>query len=359
MNTRVVLAYSGGLKASVAVKWLIETQNAEVVAVAIDLGQGDDLVDVRQRALAAGAVRCHVIDAREEFARDFVVPSLKAGALFEGRYPIPTALGRPLIAKTLVSIARVEDATTVAHAGTGRDHGRLTGAIHDLEPGLRVIACAEVWSFSRAELEDFAERHHFAMAGGDAQIDQNLWGRTIGRSVDDESVGLPDPTRSPEVVADGPAVLEIEFTRGVPTALNDVFMTPVELIDSLATIGAEHGVGGLNRVKARAHGRVSHVTYEAPAARLLHAAHAELQRFVAPGAVQRFTPTVAQSYADLIDRGEWFSNLRPALDAFVDHIEQNVSGVVRLTLHQGRITSAVGPPPLAWKAMASFGEVAP
>jgi argininosuccinate synthase len=334
MNTRVVLAYSGGLKASVAIPWLIETYRAEVVAVVLDLGQAEDLADVRQRAIAAGAARCHVIDARDEFARDFVVPSLKADALREGRYPSSTALGRALIAKTLVTLARIEGTKTVAHGGTGKDHFRLSGAAHGLDPSLEVIACAEAWTFADSELATVAERYHIASTGGATRVDQNLWGRT-GRSLDVDA-GAPL-----EQGPDQEAVLEIEFARGVPIALNGVSMPPAELIESLATIGAEHGVGRLSRVKARADGRVSQALYEAPAAAVLHTAHAELQRSAAPGAVQRFVPIVASAYADLIDRGEWFSNLRPALDAFVNEVQQHVTGMVRLKLFKGGVT-AVG-----------------
>jgi argininosuccinate synthase len=335
MNTRVVLAYSGGLKASVAIAWLIETYRAEVVAVVLDLGQAEDLADVRQRAIAAGAARCHVIDAREEFARDFVVPSLKADALQEGRYPASIALGRALIAKTLVTLARIEGTRLVAHAGTGKDQLRLTGAARGLDPSLKVIACAEAWTFADSELANIAERHQIPSTGSHERVDQNLWGRTTGRSMD------PDAGAPTEQGSDTAALLEIEFARGVPIALNGVPMLPAELIDSLATIGAEHGIGRLSRVKARTDGRGSHAFYEAPAAMVLHTAHAELQRSAAPGAVQRFAPVVASAYADVIDRGEWFSNLRPALDAFVNEVQEHVTGRVRLKLFKGGVT-AVG-----------------
>ena len=325
MSTRVVLAYSGGLKASAAIPSLIETHRAQVIALALDLGQGDDLAEVRQRALAAGAVRCHVVDAREEFARDVIVPSLKAGALLEGRYPMPTALGSAVIAKSLVTIAHVEDAKTVAHAGTGRDQLRLTGAVHAIDPSLKVVACAESSNPSQAD-------------------DRNLWGRTIGQWSDLDAVDPPESifavTRPPEAGPDQEALVEIEFVRGVPIALNGIPMPPAELIESLTTIGAEHGVGRLRRVKAREDGRVSHVLYEAPAAVLLHTAHAELQRSTSPGAVQRFVPMVSSAYVDAIDRGEWFSNLRPALDAFVNQVQQTVTGVVRVKLFKGGVTAS-------------------
>jgi argininosuccinate synthase len=344
MNTRVVLAYSGGLKATVAIPWLIEHYHCQVIAVVLDLGQAEDLADLRQRAMAAGAARCHVIDAREEFARDFVVPSLKADALLEGRFPASTALGRTIIANTLVTIARIEGTRTVAHAGTGRDHLRMTSAAQSLDSTINVISCAEAWTYSDAEVAGIADRLHVAAPSDGVLIDQNLWGRTGGGWVDVDSSGLDDnvfgPTRSPNMAPGVEAVVEIEFVRGVPVALNGVPMQPVELIESLGTIGAEHGIGRLRRVKARAQGRVRHVVHEAPAAVLLHFAHAELQRSTAPGAVQRFVPAVASAYADLIDRGEWFSNLRPALDGFVDQVQQEVTGLVRLKLFKGSVTAS-------------------
>ena len=343
MSARVVLAYSGGLKASVAIPWISETHRAEVVAVVVDLGQGEDLADVRERAMAAGALRCHVIDAREEFARDFVVPALKAGALFEGRYPAATALGRALIAKTLVTVARIEETKTVAHAGSDRDHIRLACAVRDLDASMSVIGCAQAWSFSPADLENVAERHRIAFAAGGQHVDQNLWGRTVGRSLEFDAP-LPDDafstTRPPENGPNQEALLEIEFQRGVPVALNGVTMPPAELIDSLATIGAEHGVGRLIRVKGQSGGKVSYAIYEAPAAMLLHAALDDLQRASAPGAIQQFVPTVASAYAGIIDRGEWFSNLRPALDAFVANAQQGATGVVRLKLLKGGVTAS-------------------
>jgi argininosuccinate synthase len=344
MSTRVVLAYSGGLKASAAIPSLIETHRAQVIAVALDLGQGDDLAEVRQRALAAGALRCHVVDAREEFARDFIVPSLKAGALLEGRYPISTALGRAVIAKTLVTIAHVEDAKMVAHAGTGRDHLRLTGAIHAIDPSLKVVACAENMNLTQGHLADIAERHHIASPDSATHVDRNLWGRIIGQWSDADGVEPPENifalTRQPDRTPDREASVEIEFARGLPVALNGVPMPPAELIESLTTISAEHGVGRLRRITAREDGRVSRVLYEAPAAVVLHAAHEELQRSTTPGAVQRFVPAVSAAYVDVIDRGEWFSNLRPALDAFVNHVQQTVTGVVRLKLFKGGVAAS-------------------
>ena len=343
MNNRLVLAYSGGLKASAAIPSLIETHRAEVVAVAIDLGQGDDLAEIRHRALSAGAVRCHVIDARDEFARDFVLPSLKADALLDGRYPMATALGRPLIAKTLVTIARIEDAKTVAHAGTGADHRRISGAVHDLDPTLKVVACAESWHFTQSDLASIVGRHDVAVEG-QSRVDRNLWGRTVGRWAEADAGDLPDGvfvlTRSPEGGADHDAHIEIEFANGVPTALNGVAMPPAELVESLTTIGAEHGIGRLHRIKSRQDNRVSHVFYEAPAAVLLHAAHQELQRSLSPGAVLHFAPSVAAAYVDMIERGEWFSNLRPALDAFVNQIQQSVTGAIRLKLFKGSVTAS-------------------
>ncbi len=208
------------------------------------------------------------------------------------------------------------------------------------------------WELTHGDLANVPERHHIVSADRGTHVDQNLWGRTIGLRIDADA-GAPSEnvfalTRPPQAGPEQSAAIEIEFARGVPIALNGVTMPPAELIESLTTIGAEHGVGRLSRVTARQHGRASHVAYEAPAAVLLHAAHEELQRSTSPGAVQRFVPAVSSAYVDLIDRGEWFSNLRPALDAFVNQIQQSVTGVVGLKLFKGGVTaSGISQPALA------------
>ncbi len=339
MNTRVVLAYSGGLKASVGHSLARSRRTAHRSWRSCSISVRARIWRTFASARSPPALsRCHVVDAREEFARDFVVPSLKADALLEGRYPTSTALGRAVIAKTLVTIARIEDAKTVAHAGTGKDHLRLTDAAHAIDSSLKVIACAEAWTLSDSELANVAERHQIAATGESRLTSIGTSGAV--RSAD-RWMRRRRGTCTESALRPGRPCVEIEFARGVPIALNGVTMPPAELIDSLATIGAEHGIGRLSRVKARdgwsGVARRSTRLLQPCCCTRLTPNFSDRRR---PGAVQRFAPAVASAYVDVIDRGEWFSNLRPALDAFVNEVQQHVTGMVRLTLFKGGVTAA-------------------
>ena len=330
MKPIVVLAYSGGARSNAAIAWLADKHRAEVVTVTLDLGQSGDMNEIRTHALSAGAARAHVIDARDEFARDYVLPSLKAGALSDTRYPLATALTRPLIAKTLVQIAKIENAEHVAHGAVGRDRRRLAQPIATLNPTLKEIACAEEIGFAKL-LGDGA-----AAAG---RIDDNLWARTIGRRGDDGSTAPEDAlfksTRRLEESPNIPAHVEIEFERGAAVGINGVTMRLGELIESLQTIAGEHGVGRLDRIKVRADGTRSRALYEAPAAVVLHLAHAELWRFVSSESQQRFDTAVSAAYVEAIDRGEWFDPLREGIDAYVDATSQQMTGTIRVRLFKG------------------------
>lgn len=328
MKPIVVLAYSGGVRSTAAISWLRERHRAEVVTVTLDLGQSGDMNEIRTHALSAGATRAHVIDVREEFARDFVLPSLKAGALSDTRYPMATALTRPLIAKTLVQIAAIENAAHVAHGAVGRDHRRLAQPISTLNPTLKVIACSEE-AGAAAEQGDVAAN----------RIDDNLWGRTIGRRGDDGSAE-PDETlfKVTRRVDEAPvksAHVAIEFERGAAVGINGVTMRLGELIESLQTIAGEHGVGRLDRIKVKADGTRSRAFYEAPAAVVLHLAHAELWRYVSSESQQRFDTAVSAAYVEAIDRGEWFDPLRTGLDAYVNATSEQMTGTIRVRLLKG------------------------
>jgi len=331
LNKTVVLAYSGGARSSAAIKWLRDRHRAEVVTVTLDLGQSGDLNELRSHALEAGALRAHVLDKREEFARDIVLPSLKAGALSDTRYPMATALSRPLIARALVDLAKIENATTVSHGATGRDRRRLAQPISTLSPALAEIACAEEIGFMK-ELGA-------ATAARENRIDDNLWGRTIGRRADDGSQTPDDSvfkiTRRLEDTPVKPAHVEIEFERGAAVGINGVTMRFVEMIESLSTIAGEHGVGRLDRIKVRTDGKRSRALYEAPAAVVLHLAHAELWRFVSSESQQRFDSAVSAAYVEAIDRGEWFDPLRAGIDAYVDATSQQMTGTIRVRLFKG------------------------
>lgn len=330
MKKTVVLAFSGGARSAAAVQWLASHHQADVVTVTVNLGQSGDMMEIREHALSAGALRAHVVDKRDAFAREIVLPSLKAGALSDGRYPMATALSRPLIAKTLVEIAAIENAKIVAHGATGRDRRRIAQPIATLDPSLAEIACAEEIGFAKT-LGD---------ADPDAvRIDDNLWGRTIGRRGDDGSSAPDDApfkmTRRLDETPAKPAHVEVEFERGAAVGINGVTLTFMELIESLTTIAGEHGVGRLDRIKVRADGKRSRALYEAPAAVVLHLAHAELWRYVSSESQQRFDTAVSAAYVEAIDRGEWFDPLRSGIDAYVDATSQQMTGTIRVRLFKG------------------------
>jgi argininosuccinate synthase len=342
---RIVLAYSGGLETSVAIPWLAEKHRAEIITVTMDLGQGKELDDVRERALASGAMRAHVLDLREEFARDFILPALQAGAVYEGRYPLATALGRPLIAKHLVHLAHIEGATAIAHGSTGQgnDQVRMDMSARALDPGITIIGPAREWNLSRADEVGFARERGIpvpATMEGPYNIDVNLWGRSIaGGVLDDPWAEAPESifqlTKSPLEAPDTPAIVDIDFDRGVPAKINGVAMGFVELIQSLETIAGVHGVGRIDMVENRTAGAKSREIYEAPAAVVLHTAHRELQAFVVPRDLERLTSDLGVRYADLVYKGLWFTATRQAIDALVSHVQTRVTGTIRVRLFKG------------------------
>ena len=365
---RIVLAYSGGLDTSVAVKWLADKYDAEIVTVTIDLGQGKELDDVRERALAVGAVRAHVVDAREEFARDYIVPALQAGAIYESRYPLATALGRPLIAKKLVEIAEMEDAGIIAHGctGKGNDQVRMDVSSRALNPGIQVVAPARVWGLTRPQEIEYAQKHGIpvpASVENPYSTDTNLWGRSIECGVlEDPWVEPPEDiyalTKSPMDAPDVPAYVEVEFTSGVPTKVNGVSMPLTELINSLETIAGTHGIGRIDMVENRLVGIKSREIYEAPAACVLHAAHRELETLVIPRDLERLKVSLSKAYADLVYDGLWFSVTRESIDAFVASIQKRVSGVVKVKLFKGdcRVVGRKSPMSLYDTGLATYDE---
>ena len=363
---RIVLAYSGGLDTSVAVPWLAERFNAEVIAVTLDLGQGKELDDVRERALAVGAVRCHVVDVREEFAREYILPALQAGALYEGRYPMATSLGRPLIAKRLVEIAEIEDASAIAHGctGKGNDQVRIDVSARALNPAMRVIAPARIWGMSRPDEIAYAQARGIpvpATVDSPYSTDTNLWGRSIECGVLEDPWAEPPEeiytlTRSPAECPDTPAYVEITVADGVPTEINGVPMPLVELVGSLETIAGAHGVGRLDMVENRLVGIKSREIYEAPAATVLHAAHRELEMMVIPRDLERVKHDLSRTYADLVYDGLWFAPTREAIDAFVASVQPRVTGTIRVKLFKGdcRVVGRKSPFALYEHALATY-----
>ena len=341
---RIVLAYSGDLDTSVAIPWLREKHGAvEIITVTMDLGQGRELEETRDRALAAGAARAHDLDLREEFASAFVLPALKADATHEDGYRLATALARPLIAQKLVEVAAIEEAGAVAHGCTAKSNDRVEVAVRALNPALRVIAPARDWSMTRVEELEYAKRHGVrvpASATGPYTADWNLWGRSIECGVSGDPWVEPSEdiyvlTKAAAECPDEPAYVEVRFERGSPTAINGVAMPLVDMIASLSTIAGAHGVGRVDAVEKRTAGVNAREVHEAPAATVLHRAHRELQQLVTDRDVGRFAQVVSAHYADLIDDGSWFGPLRGALDAWVGHVQDRVTGSVRLKLFKG------------------------
>ena len=365
---RIVLAYSGGLDTSVAIPWLREKYQAEIVAVTLDLGQGKELDDVRERAMAVGAVRCHVLDVRNEFAQDYILPSLHAGALYEGQYPLATALGRPLIAKRLVEIASMESAGAIAHGctGKGNDQVRIDVSARALNRAIKVVGPARDWGMSRpAEIAYARERGIPVPATVDNpySTDLNLWGKSIECGVlEDPWTEPPEDiytlTKSPADAPGAPAYVELDFERGVPKTVNGVAMPLVELIASLETIAGAHGVGRIDMVENRLIGIKSREIYEAPAAKELLSAKRELARLVIPRYLERIKAGLSSVYADLVYNGLWFTPTRRAIDALVADVQQRVTGTVRLKLFKGdcRVVGRKSPFSLYDEALATYDE---
>jgi len=366
---RIVLAHSGGFDTSVAIPWLAERYGAEVIAVTLDLGQGRELSDVRERALALGAVRAHVLDARDEFVRQYILPALQAGAVYEDGYPLATALGRPVIAKRLVAMAHMEGADAIAIGGAvdGNDHLRLDVSVRALDPSITIIALGAAPGMSRSEQVAYALDRGIPAAGTASpySIDANLWGRSVACGVlDDPWTEPPDDvytlTRSPLQCPDEPAYVEFGFEAGVPVRANGIEMPALELIESLETIAGAHGVGRIDLIENRLAGFKSREIYEAPAAVVLHAAHAALTKLVITRDLERLTHDMSRTYADLVYSGQWFSHAREAIDAFVQVIQPRVTGSVRLKLFKGdcRIVGRKSPFALYDRVPVSAGAAA-
>lgn len=343
MAKRVVLAYSGGLDTSVAVRWMIEEMGVEVVTVACDVGQGGDWDAIAARARAAGAVEAVVVDCREEFAADYCAPALKANALYENRYPLVSALSRPVIVKHLVAAARTHGADAVAHGctGKGNDQVRFEVGTKALAPDLEIVAPVRVWGMTREQCIDYAEKHAIPLTATKEKIysiDDNLWGRAI------ECGEMEDPwARPPEGVwsmtipsATEPTELTISFEQGVPVAVDGRVAPLSELITSLNGVVGSYGWGRLDMVENRRVGIKSRETYEAPGALALIEAHRDLEGITLERDLQREKMRLEPRYAELVYDGLWFSPLKQALDAFVDESQRFVTGDVRLRLEPGR-----------------------
>ncbi len=351
MSGKVVLAYSGGLDTSVAIRWLQEKYNLDVVAVTVDVGNEREFSTIRQKALDAGAVKALVLDAKELFVNHFIFPALKADALYEGQYPLATALSRPLIAKLMVDVAREEGATTVAHGctGKGNDQVRIEVSVNALAPDLKVIAPAREWGMTREETISYAQRYGIPVpvtVSNPYSTDENLWGRSIECGVlEDPWVEPPEEafawTKSPDETPDSPGYVEIGFEQGTPVTIDGQKTDGITLIQKLNELAGGHGVGRIDHVENRLVGIKSREIYEAPAATVLLQAHQALQAMTLSKEQLRFKQRVAVEYADLVYNGLWFTSLHQDLAAYIQSSQRHVSGTVRLKLYKGS-SSVVG-----------------
>jgi len=348
---RIAVAYSGGLDTSVIVKWLQEKYNAEIITVTGNLGQKKELIGVKEKALKTGAKKAYMQDLRQEFVEYYIFPALKAGALYEHNYPMATAIGRPLLAKSLVEVALKERCTAVAHGctGKGNDQVRFEVSVAALAPQLKVLAPVREWEFkSRQEEIAYCEKHGIPVAAtkkSPYSIDENLWGTAIECGVLEDPMVLPPAdayqrTVPPNLAPDESTVVTIEFKNGVPVVLNGKKLPGVQLIDRLNEIGGANGIGRLDMIENRLVGIKSREVYEAPAAAILHFAHRELERLVLDKDTSHFKAKLAADYADLIYNGLWFTPLRAAMNAFVDETQKVVTGLVKLKLYKGNIEIA-------------------
>ncbi len=348
---KVILAYSGGLDTSVAIKWIEEKYGLQVVTATADVGNEKDLEAVRQKALRTGAAKAYVVDAREQFVADFVFPALQAGALYQGVYPLATALARPLIAKILVDCARTEGARAVAHGSTGKgnDQVRFDVSIQALAPDLKIIAPVREWKMTRDEEIAYAAQHDIPVpvtAASPYSIDANLFGRSIEAGLlEDPWTEPPDDafawTINPKFAPDEPTYLEIDFERGIPVAVDGQRMEGMKLITHLNEVAGSHGVGRIDHVEDRLVGIKSREVYEAPGAVVLHTAHTALESLTLSREQLRFKQVVAAEMAQLIYDGRMFSGHYRDLSYYVASTQRHVTGTARVKLFKG-VATVVG-----------------
>ncbi|HEY3021752.1 MAG TPA: argininosuccinate synthase [Solirubrobacteraceae bacterium] len=368
--SRVLLLYSGGLDTSVMLKWIQDEYEAEVVTLTVNLGQpGEDYEVVEGKARRLGAVDTFVVDAREEFAREYIVPAIKANAIYGLAYPLFTALGRPLIAKLAVEYARRSGCDTIAHGctGKGNDQVRIEATVATLAPELKLIAPVRSWSMGRDEEIAYAREHGIPVKGGTEaapySIDDNLWGRSsegkwiedLGHAPEDDVFQL---VTRPEEAPDEPELLSVEFERGVPVALNGERLELVALLERAAEIGMRHGVGIVDHIEDRIDGLKVRDIYEVPAAAILLTAHAELEKLVGTIHQNQFKPGLDRQWAYLVYAGLWWEPLRGNLDAYMDSVNAWVTGTIGLKLYKGsvRVVTRESPHAIYDAQLATFAE---
>ena len=368
-NGKIVLAYSGGLDTSVILPWLKETYGYDVICYAAELGQGDELQGIKKKAMATGAIKCIVGDLRKEFVTDYIWPMIKSGAVYENDYLLGTSIGRPLIAKKQVEIAQAEGATAVAHGATGKgnDQVRFELTFMALDPALKIVAPWKDPNFklrSREAAIDYAKERNIPIEQSKKKIysrDRNLW------HISHEGADLEDPWNEPldslfvmsnpiSKTPNKPDYVEIGFKEGIPVRLNGRAVGPVKMIEELNAIGGKHGVGQADLVENRLVGIKSRGVYETPGGTILMTAHRTLEMITLDRETMHYKQQIALKYADMVYNGQWFCDLRKALDAFVDVTQRNVTGTVRLKLYKGRCSMAgvKSPKSLYQTDLASF-----
>ena len=367
---RVLLLYSGGLDTSVMLKWIQDEYDAEVVALTINLGQpGEDYEVVKGKAMLLGALDCHVVDAREEFAQEFVLPAIKANADYGDGYPLFTALGRPLIAKLAVEYARKTGCDTIAHGctGKGNDQVRIEATVATLAPELKVIAPVRSWQMGRDEEIAYAREHGIPVKGGTESapysIDDNLWGRSsegkwiedLSHAPDDDVFQLVTP---PEQAPDEAEIVEVTFEAGVPVALNGERLGLVDLLEKTAELGCRHGVGIVDHIEDRIVGLKVRDIYEVPAAAIILKAHKELERLVGTIHQNQFKPELDRKWAYLVYAGLWWEPLRTDIEGYVERVNERVTGTIGLKLFKGsvRVVTRESPNAVYDAQLASFAE---
>lgn len=363
-----MLAYSGGLDTSVAVKWIKDNYGLEVVTLTANLGQERNLEPVRQRALKVGAVEARVVDAREMFVNQFVWPALQAGAVYEDAYYLATALGRPLISWLMVELAHEIGATAIAHGSTGKgnDQVRFDVSVMTLDPKLQIIAPIREWSMNRDEEIEYAHKHGIDIPvtkTSPYSTDENLWGRSIEAGPLEDAWNEPLPevyewTVDVSDAPDTPEYVEIEFAQGIPISINGNFLRSVELIQKLHELGGAHGIGRTDHVENRLIGIKSREIYEAPAAEILHIAHQQLEAITLTREQARFKRSVSQEYARMVYDGLWFSGLHRELSAYIQVNQEKVNGTVRVKLYKGNcvVVGRKSPESLYQEELATYGK---
>lgn len=364
---KIVVAYSGGLDTSVMVHWLKKNYDADIITFTGNLGQSKELDGLEEKAIKSGASKVYIEDLTKEFIEEYAFPALKAGALYEGAYPMATSIGRPLLAKGLVEIARKENANMVAHGctGKGNDQVRFEVTVGALAPDIKCIAPLRTWEFkSREEEIDYALANNIPVSAtkdNPYSIDDNIWGTAIECGVlEDPMVEPPEDafqhTVSPENAPDEPELVTIEFEAGIPKSVNGKEMDSVSIVSLLNEIGGRNAVGRIDMIENRLVGIKSREVYEAPAATILHFAHKELERITLEKSVMHYKTLMAQEYANLIYNGLWFTPLREAMQAFIDKTQEKVTGLVKLKLYKGtiRISGRTSPYSLYDPALATY-----